>query len=70
MLKNIYIQNEARNNFKGWTKEGLDFLLSLTSKDKRLRYKIKKQIENHTKNEKTQSNPNMGQAIKIGYFFA
>lgn len=52
MLKNIYVQNEARNNFKGWTKEGLDFLLSLTSKNKRFRYKIKKQIENHTKNEK------------------
>ena len=45
MLKNIYIQNEARKSFKGWTKEGLDFLLSLTSKDKRLKYKIKKQIE-------------------------
>mgnify|MGYP000871512057 FL=1 len=52
MLKNIYIQNEARKSFKGWTKEGLDFLLSLTSKNKRLRYKIKKQIEKHTKNEK------------------
>lgn len=51
MLKNIYIQNEARKGFKGWTKEGLNFLLSLTSKDKRLRYKIKKQIKNHTKNE-------------------
>ena len=58
MLKNIYVQNEARNNFKGWTKEGLDFLLSLTSKDKRLRYKIKKQIENYIKNEKIQSKPN------------
>ena len=55
MLKNEYIYQEARNNFKGWTKEGLDFLLSLTSKDKRLRYKIKKQIENHTKNEKIKS---------------
>ena len=52
MLKNIYVQNEARNNFKGWTKEGLEFLLSLSNRDKRLRYKIKKQIENHTKNEK------------------
>ena len=52
MLKNIYIQNEAKKGFKGWTKEGLDFLLSLTSKDKRLRYKIKKQIEKHSKNEK------------------
>ena len=34
------------------TKEGLEFLLSLTSKDKRLRYKVKKQIEKHTKKEK------------------
>lgn len=57
MLKNIYIQNEARKGFKGWTKEGLDFLLSLTSKNKRLRYKIKRQIEKHTKNEKIQSKP-------------
>jgi hypothetical protein len=52
MLKNIYVQNEARNNFKGWTKEGLEFLLSLSNRDKRLRYKIKKQIKKHTKNEK------------------
>ena len=70
MLKNIYIQNEARKGFKGWTKEGLDFLLSLSNRNKRLRYKIKKQIEKYIKNEKIQSNPNMGQAIKIGYFFA
>ena len=28
MLKNEYIYQEARNNFKGWTKEGLEFLLS------------------------------------------
>ena len=27
MCNNIYIQNEAKNSFKGWTKEGLDFLL-------------------------------------------
>lgn len=52
MLKNEYIYQEARNNFKGWAKEGLEFLLSLTSNDKRLRYKIKKQIEKHTKKEK------------------
>ena len=45
MLKNEYIYQEARNNFKGWTKGGLEFLYSLTSKDKSLRYKIKKQIE-------------------------
>ena len=52
MLKNIYIQNEAKKGFKGWTKEGLEFLLSLTSKNNRLRYKIKKQLEKHIKNEK------------------
>ena len=57
MLKNIYIQNEAKKGFKGWTKEGLEFLLSLTSKNKRLRYKIKKQFEKHIKNEKIQSKP-------------
>ena len=45
MLKNIYIQNESKNNFKNWTKEGLEFLLSLTSKDKRMKYKIKKKLE-------------------------
>ena len=27
MSKNIYLQNEAKNGFKGWTKEGLEFLL-------------------------------------------
>ena len=52
MLKNIYIQNEAKKGFKGWTKDGLEFLLSLISKDKRLKYKIKKQFEKHMKNEK------------------
>ncbi|WP_323586137.1 hypothetical protein [Aliarcobacter butzleri] len=51
-MKNLYVYQEAKNGFVGWTKEGLEFLLSLTSKDKRLRYKIKKQIENHTKKEK------------------
>jgi hypothetical protein len=51
-MKNLYVYQEAKNGFVGWTKEGLEFLLSLTSKDKKLRYKIKKQIENHTKKEK------------------
>lgn len=51
-MKNEYIYQEARNGFLGWTKEGLEFLLSLTSKDKRMKYKIKKQIEKHTKKEK------------------
>jgi len=27
MKVNLYIQNEAKNGFKGWTKEGLKFLL-------------------------------------------
>ena len=45
MLKNIYIQNESKNNFKNWTKQGLEFLLSLTSKDKRMEYKIKKKLD-------------------------
>lgn len=45
MLKNEYIYHESKNNFKGWTKQGLDFLLSLTSKDKRMQYKIKKKLE-------------------------
>jgi len=25
-MKNIYIKNEAKNGFKNWTKEGLEFL--------------------------------------------
>ena len=45
MLKNEYIYHESKNNFKGWTKQGLDFLLSLTSKDKKMQYKIKKKLE-------------------------
>ncbi|MCG3696042.1 hypothetical protein L5F39_00335 [Aliarcobacter butzleri] len=45
MLKNIYIQNEAKKGFKGWTKEGLAFLLSLRNKDERMKYKIKKKLE-------------------------
>ena len=45
MLKNKYIYQEAKKGFIGWTKEGLEFLLSLSNRDKRLRYKIEKQIE-------------------------
>ena len=48
-MKNIYIQNEAKKNFKDWTKQGLEFLLSVTSEDRRMKYKIKKEIEKHTK---------------------
>ena len=25
-MENLYITNEAKHNFKGWTKEGLKFL--------------------------------------------
>ena len=45
MLTNEYIYHESKNNFKGWTKEGLEFLLSLTSNEKRMKYKIKKKLE-------------------------
>ncbi|MDN5048592.1 hypothetical protein [Aliarcobacter butzleri] len=44
-MKNQYIYQEARNNFKDWTKQGLEFLLALTSKDKRMQYKIKKKLD-------------------------
>ena len=27
-MKNIYIKNEAKKNFKGWSKQGLEFLLT------------------------------------------
>ena len=48
-MKNIYIQNEAKKNFKDWTKQGLEFLLSLTSENRRIKYKIKKELEKHNK---------------------
>lgn len=41
-MKNIYIQNKAKKNFKDWIKQGLEFLLSLTSENRRMKYKIKK----------------------------
>lgn len=44
-MKNVYIQNEAKNNFKDWTKQGLEFLLFITCKDRRIQYKIKKKLE-------------------------
>ncbi len=50
MLKNIYIRNEAMKNFKGWSKEGLGFLLS-TNKDERLECNLKKTLKVY-KNEK------------------
>lgn len=43
-MKNIYIQNEAKNNFKDWTKEGLNFLQKhyQNIKDKNERKQIRK----------------------------
>ncbi len=46
-MKNVYIQNEANNNFKDWTKQGLEFLLFITSEDRRMQYKIKKKLEKY-----------------------
>lgn len=40
MLKNEYIYQEARKSFKGWTKEGLEFLLLYPSLSKRIKSKI------------------------------
>jgi hypothetical protein len=48
-MKNLYINREARRNFKDWTKQGLEFLLSLTSKNRIMKYKIKKELEKHSK---------------------
>ena len=48
-MKNLYIHQESRKGFTGWTKQGLEFLLSLTSENRRIKYKIKKELEKHTK---------------------
>ena len=40
MLKDEYIYQESKNNFKGWTKEGLEFLLLYPSLSKRIKSKI------------------------------
>ncbi len=45
MLKNIYIQNEAKKGFKGWTKEGLEFLLLYPSLSKRIKTKIESRLK-------------------------
>ncbi len=45
MLKNIYIQNEAKKWFKGWTKEGLEFLLLYSSLSKRIKTKIESRLK-------------------------
>ena len=44
-MNNLYIHRESRKGFRGWTKQGLEFLLSLTSENRRMKYKIKKKLE-------------------------
>ena len=44
-MKNIYVQNEAKNNFKDWTKEGLEFLLNRNDIDENIKLKARKVID-------------------------
>lgn len=44
-MKNLYIKNEAKKNFKDWTKEGLEFLLLYPSLSKRTKRKIKSKLK-------------------------
>lgn len=37
-MNNLYINRESRKSFRGWTKQGLEFLLSLTSENKRMEW--------------------------------
>lgn len=46
-MKNVYIQNEAKNNFRNWTKQGLEFLLLYPWLNK----KVTKQIQTKLKGE-------------------
>jgi hypothetical protein len=43
--KNIYIKNEAKNNFKGWSKKGLEFLLLYPFLSKTIKQKIKSKLK-------------------------
>ena len=44
-MNNIYIQREAKKGFRNWTKQGLEFLLSLTNENRRMKYKIKNLVQ-------------------------
>ena len=44
-MKNIYIQNEAKKNFKDWSKQGLEFLLNIDDVNKNMKTKVKKAID-------------------------
>lgn len=45
MKNNIYVQNETKNNFKDWTKQGLEFLLLYPSVSKEIKTKIKSKLK-------------------------
>ena len=43
-MKNVYIQNEANNNFKDWTKQGLEFLLIYLYFNKKIKFQIESKL--------------------------
>lgn len=44
-MKNIYIKNEAKKNFKGWSKQGLEFLLNRNDIAENMKLKVRKAID-------------------------
>ena len=44
-MKNVYIQNEAKKNFKDWTKQGLEFLLHCCWVNKKLTQQIQSKLK-------------------------
>ena len=44
-MKNIYVQNEAKKNFKDWSKQGLEFLLNIDDVNKNIKLKARKAID-------------------------
>ena len=44
-MKNIYIKNEVKKNFKDWTKQGLEFLLLYPYLSKRIKTKIESRLK-------------------------
>ena len=46
MLKNEYIYQESKNNFKDWTKDGLEFLLSCYGVLPEIKSKAQKKLNN------------------------
>ena len=44
-MKNLYIEEEAKNNFKDWTKQGLEFLLHSCWVNKKLIKQIQSKLK-------------------------